>query len=130
MKHRLVTAVFSTHVFQHLDAPENALGLFSEIHRVLANDGTMMIHLPIYEWPGVDRPLANIFERVFRMRQSMSRCKAALKRKWGALIMRRTWYERAWLTRQLLVIGFQAMEFTNFAVASNGTYHSFVLAGK
>jgi hypothetical protein len=93
-------------------------------------DGTIMIHLPIYEWPSVDRSLAGVFDRVFRLRQWISRLKAALYRKCGALIMRGTWYERAWLTMQLQAIGFQAIEFTNFAIAFNGSYHSFVLARK
>ena len=125
-----VTAAFSTHVLQHLDAPENALPIFLEVHRVLIANGTMMIHLPLYEWPSIDRPLAILFERVFRTRQSLSRLKAALQRKWGTLIMRGTWFERAWLTGELRSIGFQGIEFTNFAVASNGTYHSFVFARK
>lgn len=125
-----VTAAFSTHVLQHLDAPENALPIFREVHRVLIANGTMMIHLPIYEWPTIDRSLAILFDRAFRARQWISRFKAALARKWGALIMRGTWFERAWLTGELRSIGFQGIEFTNFAVASNGTYHSFVLARK
>ena len=57
-----VTAAFSTHVLQHLDAPENALPIFGEVHRVLKKDGTMMIHLPIYEWPTVDGRLASVFD--------------------------------------------------------------------
>ena len=125
-----VAAAFSTHVFQHLDAPENALPIFREVHRVLIANGTMMIHLPIYEWPNIDRLLAIVFERAFRARQSISRLKAALKRKWGALIMRGTWYERSWLAGELRAMGFQAIEFSTFAVASNGSHHSFVLARK
>ena len=124
------TAVFSTHVLQHLDAPEDALPIFREIHRVLIADGTMMIHLPIYEWPNIARSLTILFDRAFRARQSISRFKAAMKRKWGALIMRGTWYERVWLTGRLRAIGFQAIEFSNVAVASDGSYHSFVLARK
>ncbi len=46
-----VTAVFSSHVFQHFVSLQYAYHHFSEISRILKPGGTMMIHLPIFQWP-------------------------------------------------------------------------------
>lgn len=46
-----VTAVFSSHVFQHFDSIDIAAEYFREIYRVLQPGGSLMIHLPIFAWP-------------------------------------------------------------------------------
>ena len=45
-----VSAVFSTHVFQHFSSIDYATQYFQEIARVLRPNGTMMIHMPVYIW--------------------------------------------------------------------------------
>jgi ubiquinone/menaquinone biosynthesis C-methylase UbiE len=120
------TAAFSCHVLQHLDSPEESISIFAEIHRVLTSGSTMMIHLPTYNWP-LSRA---IFERTFRIRQWLSRRKAALYRTWGRPLMRGTWYEMEWLARILGEHGFVDIEFLSFLVTSNRGLHPCVLARK
>jgi ubiquinone/menaquinone biosynthesis C-methylase UbiE len=54
-----ITAVFSTHVFQHFDSIDQATLTFREIARVLAPGGSIMIHLPMYRWPVFHRAPMN-----------------------------------------------------------------------
>jgi len=120
------TAAFSCHVFQHFDSPEASISVFGEIHRVLVCGSTMMIHLPFYNWP-LSRGL---FERLFRIRQWLSRRKAAVDRMRGVPMMRGTWYEMGWLRQMLGEVGFVDIEFLSFSVSSNQSLHPFVLARK
>jgi ubiquinone/menaquinone biosynthesis C-methylase UbiE len=46
-----VSAVFSIHVFQHFDSHEIQRKNFIEAYRVLQEEGTLFIHLPIYRFP-------------------------------------------------------------------------------
>ena len=120
------TAAFSCHVLQHLDSPDDSIPVFGEIHRVLTRGSTIMIHLPIYNWP-LSR---GFFERLFRIRQWLARRKAAVYRMRGIPMMRGTWYEIGWLTEMLRAQGFADIEFLSFPVSSNQCLHSFVLATK
>src|SRR6202008_1823276 len=49
---RSVKALFSTHVLQHLDNTKIGYSYVREFFRVLDADGTMMIHIPLYQFPG------------------------------------------------------------------------------
>jgi ubiquinone/menaquinone biosynthesis C-methylase UbiE len=42
-------AVFSAHVFQQFDSQEDAFLILRETRRTLADNGTLMIHMPFYE---------------------------------------------------------------------------------
>jgi hypothetical protein len=127
------TAAFSTHVFQHLDCVHEALGLFKELHRVLAVEGTLMVHLPVFELP--DLPLAPLFRSAIVVYKKLGDVRAAFDRKrllrgkW-TFVMRRLRFERPQLALELKRIGFAKIEFRNFPVQSNGDYHPFVLATK
>ena len=46
-----VKAIFSTHVLQHLDSVDIGCSYFLEFFRVLDVGGTIMIHLPLYQFP-------------------------------------------------------------------------------
>jgi ubiquinone/menaquinone biosynthesis C-methylase UbiE len=118
------TAVFSCHVLQHLDSPEDSIPVFAEIHRVLTRGSTIMIHLPVYNWPLSQA----FFERLFRIRQWLARRKASIERLCGIPIMRGTWYELGWLREMLSERGFAKIEILSFPVSSNQSLHSFVLA--
>lgn len=131
LKDGVVTAAFSCHVLQHLDSPDGSLPIFAEIHRVMAPNATLMIHLPMYAWPlGERRFIRSLFDRLLLTRQWLARQKATLKRRRGSLVMRETWYEVGWLSRVLTELGFVDVEFLSFAVSSNGGLHPFILARK
>jgi len=121
-----VTAAFSCHVFQHFDSVEASVEVFGEIVRVLRPGATIMIHLPLYNWP-LSRGL---FERLFMLRQWLSRKKAAFYRFRGKPLMRGTWYEIDWLVQMLGSQGFNEVEFVTFPVSSNRSLHPFVFARK
>jgi SAM-dependent methyltransferase len=126
-----MTAAFSCHVLQHLESPEDAIPIFVEIHRVLAPNATLMIHLPIYSWPLGGRRISRaLFEGLFRTRQWLARQKAVANRMRGAPLMRGTWYEIGWLSRVMTGLGFVDVEFLTFPVQSTGELHPFVLARK
>jgi len=121
-----VTAAFSCHVFQHFDSVEASVEVFGEIVRVLRPGATIMIHLPLYNWP-LSRGL---FERLFMLRQWLSRKNAALYRFRGKPLMRGTWFEIDWLVQMLGGQGFSDVEFVTFPVSSNRSLHPFVFARK
>ena len=58
---------FSAHVFQHFTSLNDAAAYFGEIHRVLAADGTIMIHAPTYIWPKLTiwPPFRRAFDSVY-----------------------------------------------------------------
>jgi len=127
-----VTAVFSTHVFQHLNAPEDATAYFREISRVLRNGGSMMIHLPIHAWP-VDAP--RWVKLPYRLNHSYVRLRASLHRlsisrgKFKPFVVMRS-YAIHHLYATLPPLGFDTVEVLIFATRSNNDPHPFVLARK
>ena len=48
-----VTAVFSVIVFLHFDRIEHAEACFREMARALKPGGTIMIQMPLHQWPGI-----------------------------------------------------------------------------
>jgi ubiquinone/menaquinone biosynthesis C-methylase UbiE len=71
------SAVFSTFVFQHFDSLAAATAYFREIARVLRPGGSMLIQLPVHQWP-LD---LRLFEFVHRA--------------WTAAESARVWLQRA-----------------------------------
>jgi ubiquinone/menaquinone biosynthesis C-methylase UbiE len=126
-----VDAVFSTHVFQHFDCLKDASEYFGEIFRILGNDGSLMIHLPIYRWPGESR----VFRFYHNFRKKVQDIKAGFSRflikrgKWRPL-MRLLDYELDWLYRTLDELGFADVEFRIIRVKSNNGQHPFIFARK
>ncbi len=72
-----MTAVFSTHVFQHFDSLEYADLYFTEISRSLKPGGTLMIHLPVFEWhprtPALSRLVFRFHEWLYSLRIGLNR---------------------------------------------------------
>jgi ubiquinone/menaquinone biosynthesis C-methylase UbiE len=79
-----VTAVFSTHVFQHFNSNRIGWKNFSEAFRILTDGGTLLIHLPVYQFPA--RNL--IFKISFLVWETLHGIYAFLSRK---LIMVGVW---------------------------------------
>jgi SAM-dependent methyltransferase len=70
-----LTAVFSTHVFQHFDSLDHARRYFREIARVLRPSGSMLVHLPIYVWPG-----QRFFPSIYAVHQGLQRVSIHFRR--------------------------------------------------
>jgi len=126
-----VSAVFSCHVFQHFDSLSVARKYFEEIHRVLCEGGTLMIHLPIHCWPYDSIP----FDVLYRMRKSIDDFKASVKRKFITAgifrpLMRRLTYPVPWLYAELPKIGFSDVEISFVTTTINHDPHTFVFARK
>ncbi len=126
-----VSAVFSAHVFQHFDSLSVASDYFAEIARVLKTGGSLMIHLPIYQWPAMPRA----FDRIYGARMRAADVKAHLKRwlmKYGIAkpIMKGLRYPVSFFYDVLPEIGFDDVEVSVFTTKSNQAPHSFVMARK
>lgn len=125
------TSAFSSHVFQHFDSHEEAFDVLREVHRVLRAGGTLMVHLPIYQFP--DMPIARLFPPIIWFVKRIGDLRAAANRRllikggW-TFVMRRLRFERKQLISALRSIGFSNIELRCFAVRSNEGYHEFVLA--
>lgn len=124
-----VPAIFSTHVLQHLDSVELGFSYFREFHRVLSAGGTLMIHLPVYQFPSQGRSGA-LMRAVYAASRFAGNLRANVKRKLGIKTMRGTHYPLRGLQAFLSELGFQNIEFRIFALTSNGDPHPFVFATK
>ena len=124
-----VKAVFSTHVLQHLDTAQIALDYFREFFRVLDFGGSIMIHVPIYEWPGTGR-IAKLLRTIHVIMSKISDGLAWAKRRAHLRMMRGTACHAQFLYHSLAGLGFKDIEFRTFAISRNGALHSFVMARK
>jgi ubiquinone/menaquinone biosynthesis C-methylase UbiE len=127
---RCVKAVFSAHVLQHLDSEGIGFFYFREFFRVLDANGTLMVHLPLYQFPMDSNVFGAIMRSQYSLYASLEHIRASLKRRFGVKIMRGTPYSIRSLTALMSSFGFRRIEFRVFPVRSNGEYHSFVLATK
>jgi ubiquinone/menaquinone biosynthesis C-methylase UbiE len=123
-------AIFSTHVLQHLDTEGIGLDLFREFFRVLDAGGTIMVHLPLYDWPSNFRKMIIPLELLRNLEQKVSDAKAWIQRRRGMKMMRMTSYSTRSLYSILARVGFSNIEFRTFPTTSNGDLHSFVIARK
>ena len=124
-----VKGVFSTHVLQHLDSVDVGYSYFREFFRVLDAGGTIMVHLPIYEFP---KPftLAARMSSFYAVYKRMDNIRADLKRRLGRKMMRMTPYPIRSLNTFLSELGFKNIEFRIFPTKSNGDLQPFVFATK
>lgn len=124
-----VKAIFSTHVLQHLDSVDIGFSYFREFFRVLDVGGTLMIHLPLYQFPsggGIEGPM-RMFYAFYRQ---LGNIRADVKRRLGRKIMRGTPYPIRSLYDFLADLGFKNVEFRIFLTRINGAPHPFVFAAK
>lgn len=127
-----VNAVFSTHVFQHFDSLADAAFVLREVHRVMAPGATLMIHLPVYRWPGTGRRAYNLWHRWKNLLHDTHAFHALILIRLGLWrpFMRGLWYETDWIFSQMDTLGFDRVETCVFAVKSNRALHSFIVATK
>jgi len=105
------TAAFSCDVFQHFNVPSVAKSYFQEIYRVLDHGGSMMIELPVYQWP----PPRGLHQAIHWLFQARNLARAELRR----LLLKSAFmhivpYEIPWLVSTLTSIGFKDEELTFF----------------
>jgi ubiquinone/menaquinone biosynthesis C-methylase UbiE len=125
-----VDAVFSAHVLQHLDSEEIGHAYFREFFRLLKANGTLMVHLPLYQFPNEKGSLGLLMRSQHVVFRSLSNTKASVHRILGAKLMRGTQYSVNSLNVFLTDVGFRNVEFRIFPVRSNADLHPFVLATK
>lgn len=123
-----VKAVFSTHVLQHLDNIDVGFSYFREFYRVLDDGGTLMVHLPIYQFPAGKIGLPMRF--FYALARSLDKIRSDVKRDLGIKFMRGTPYPIRELAVFLGDLGFKNVEFRIFATKSNNDLHPFVFATK
>ncbi len=125
-----IDAVFSTHVFQHLDSYEDAHANWSEAARVLRPGGTLMVHLPVHVWPAGLASLQSVYaakRRVGDVRAAWRR-RQMRRRQDAAPIMRGLFYDYRRLQSELGLLGFRDVQLAIFAVRSNEGEHTCVFA--
>jgi ubiquinone/menaquinone biosynthesis C-methylase UbiE len=125
-----VSAIFSTHVLQHLDNEDVGHSYFREFFRVLDMNGTIMVHLPLYQLPKDSGIVGGLMRSQLTALRTLSSIKASMNRILRAKIMRYTQYRMTSLRLALSDIGFKQVEFRVFTLKSNGDPHTFVFATK
>ncbi len=126
-----VSAVFSTHVFQHFDSLSFADNYFAEVSRTMKKKGTLMIHLPIYRWPSKSR----IYSMVYAAQKAVDDVRAKGKRllmQYGMAepLMRSLNYPIDYFYTALPKYGFDDIEISIFVTKSNTNPHAFIFARK
>lgn len=127
-----VNAVFSTHVFQHFDSLEYADLYFGEVYRILAAGGTMMVHLPVYQWhprtPALSRFIFRLSEGMYNLRIWLNRLliRMGIQRS----LMRIVVYPMEHLAKTLSGLGFTDIQVRILITESNNALHPFVMARK
>ncbi len=125
-----VTAIFSTHVLQHLDSAAIGFSYFREFFRVLDAGGTIMVHLPLYQFPGDASACCILMKCLYAASRCLGNVRADINRHLGVKTMRGTPYPIHSLNRVLAGLGFKNIEFRIYSLTSNGDLHSFVFATK
>ena len=127
-----VTAVFSTHVFQHLDSIDDAGSYFREIHRVLGMGGSMMVHLPILVWPVDAGRSVRLHYQCIRFLAGFGKAlrRRAISRGRFIPFMEMRAYPLEYLYDTLRECGFRDIEISVFVTKSNDHPHPFVMARK
>lgn len=126
-----VSAVFSTHVFQHFDSLSHATFYFREICRVLIPGGTSMIHLPVYNWPA----MPGVFDTLYGLRKHIGDIRAYVWRRLSKLgilppTMRGLKYPISYIYNTLPKQGFRDIVVSFFVIRSNNSVHPCVFSRK
>jgi ubiquinone/menaquinone biosynthesis C-methylase UbiE len=130
-----ISAVFSVYVFQVFDSHSDAADYLRQIHRVLMpGNGTLMIQLPVHEWPSAGLFL-KLWKGTYAAKRRLGDIRAAYQRFWirhGQFrpLRRTISYEAGWLFSTLASLGFKDVELRTFCLSSNPEPHTFVFARK
>src|SRR5579862_7611399 len=102
-----VKAVFSALVLQHLDDVEIGYAYFREFFRVLDEEGTLMVELPVYQFPHGSKVITRLMLATHRAMRKLGFVRAQMNRRAGKKIMRVTPYPMRSLMNELVAIGFR-----------------------
>ena len=122
--------IFSALVLQHVDSVEIGFAYFREFFRVLDAGGTLMIQLPVYQFPFHSKRIRDLMETVHAVVRHLGGIRADMKRRAGIKLMRMTPYSIESLSDHLSEIGFKNLEFSLFSTRSSGDLYTFVFASK
>ena len=125
-----VAAVFTTFVLQHLENKEIGFEYFRELFRVLSAGGTIMVGLPLYQFPVDSGVLGALMSSEYALRRVIGNVRAGIRRRLGQKTMRGTQYPMRTLREFLTGLGFKKIEFRIFPVTSNGFFEAYVFATK
>lgn len=115
------TAVFSTYVFQHFDAFSTATAYFGEIARVLRPGGSMLIQLPVHQWPWDLR----LFELPHALYSAADAARVWARRALvplgGKPPMRGLSYPQGYLFETMHAVGLEDLEVSSFPAGPGST---------
>ena len=97
---------------------------------IQAPDGTLMIHIPLYQFPNENGLWGPLWRRTHSFTRAVSSVKADIGRRRGSKIMRGTPYSLEGLRSFLCELGFRRVEYRIFPTTSNAKLHSFVFGTK
>jgi len=131
-----VTAVFSVIVFLHFDSVDPATAYFHEMARVLKPGGTIMIQMPIHQWPTNLKPVvrrwfaaAHYAYMILRRTKGWYHRFLLSRRRWSPFMQSIT-YDAEWVHKTLSAIGFQDIETCAFPLSRGNTVYTWVFAHK
>lgn len=75
-----VDTAFSAFVFQHFDSYKDTLRYFRELARVLVEDGTLMIHLPLHQFPIFSQRLNTVLRAQYEIVKAIGTLRAQIDR--------------------------------------------------
>jgi len=81
-----------------------------EMARVLRPGGSLMIHIPLYQFPNENGPWGPLWQRTHAFTRTVSNIKADLARRRGSKLMRGTPYSLEGLRKFLLDLGLNRVE--------------------
>jgi ubiquinone/menaquinone biosynthesis C-methylase UbiE len=131
-----VTGVFSVIGFLHFDRIEYAASYFREMARALKPGGTIMIRMPLHQWPANLKPaVRGVLERAQNAYMALRRTKGwyhrlrLLRRHWSPF-MQSISYDATWVRETLSSLGLQDIETCSFQLNRGDLVYSWVFARK
>jgi len=124
------SAVFSTHVLQHLDSIKIGYDYFRESYRVLKPGGSLMIHIPLCQFPYENGIWNFLWQPMYTCVRMVNAVKNKMRRVLKRKTMCFTFYPIKPLYIFLTTVGFKRIEYRIFPTTSNSELHSFILVAK
>jgi len=115
---------------------EHAAAYFREMARALKPGGTIMIQMPLHQWPANLKPVVrgwfagahNAYMALRRIKGWYHRFRLS-RHQWSPFMQSIT-YDAAWVHDTLSALGFQDVEMCSFRLSRGGAVYSWVFARK
>jgi 2-polyprenyl-3-methyl-5-hydroxy-6-metoxy-1,4-benzoquinol methylase len=125
-----VKSIFTFGVLQHLDSVEFISSYFREFYRVLDVGGTIMINIPLYQFPNDPGIFGSLMSSFYAVYRQLDNLQSSIKRGMGIKLMRWTPYPTKSLCAFLHGLGFRDVEFVFFPFRRHSIMHPFIFARK